>query len=125
VLAPAEDNAFSERVEVACHGGEGLLASSLPSADLLDTATQLLRRERLTATRVLLVDDDPAIRGPKHPTHYESWGASATAGSAARDLAAAGMERYLLKQGDWGTMTRSGFTPEPVIPPASQTGPAA
>jgi diguanylate cyclase (GGDEF)-like protein len=61
LLALAEGNVFSERVEVARHGGEGLLASSLPGADLLDAAAQLLRRERLTATRVLLVDDDPAV----------------------------------------------------------------
>ena len=61
VLALAESDAFSERVEVARHGGEGLLASSLPAADLLDAAAQLLRRGRLTATRVLLVDDDRAV----------------------------------------------------------------
>jgi cellulose synthase/poly-beta-1,6-N-acetylglucosamine synthase-like glycosyltransferase len=36
-----------------------------------------------------------------------------------------GMARYLLKHGDWGTMTRRGFTPEPAIPPAPQAGPAA
>jgi diguanylate cyclase (GGDEF)-like protein len=61
VLALAEGNAFSERVEVARHGGQGLLASSLPAADLLDAATRLLQRELLEATRVLLVDDDPAV----------------------------------------------------------------
>jgi hypothetical protein len=34
-----------------------------------------------------------------------------------------GMSRYLLKHGDWGTMTRSGFTPEQTIPTTPQPGP--
>jgi diguanylate cyclase (GGDEF)-like protein len=61
VLALTDGRAFAERVEVARRGGQGLLASSLPAADLLDAAVQSLERERLTATRVLLVDDDPAV----------------------------------------------------------------
>jgi diguanylate cyclase (GGDEF)-like protein len=61
VLTLADGNTFAERVEVARQGGQGLLASSLPAADLLDAAAQLLKRERLDATRVLLVDDEPAV----------------------------------------------------------------
>jgi hypothetical protein len=35
-----------------------------------------------------------------------------------------GMARYLLKHGDWGTMTRRGLTPEQTIATAPHTGPA-
>jgi diguanylate cyclase (GGDEF)-like protein len=61
VLALTDGRAFAERVEVARRGGQGLLSSSLSAADLLDAAVHRLERERLQATRVLLVDDDPAV----------------------------------------------------------------
>ena len=61
VLVLTGSDAFTDRVEVARRGGRGFLPKSLLPSEVLNAATQFLTRERLQRTRVLIVDDDPAV----------------------------------------------------------------
>jgi diguanylate cyclase (GGDEF)-like protein len=61
VLVLTGSEAFTDRVEAARRGGRAFLPKSLLPAEALDAAQLLLARERLEATRVLVVDDDPTI----------------------------------------------------------------
>jgi diguanylate cyclase (GGDEF)-like protein len=61
VLVLAGSDAFTDRIEAARRGGRGFLAKSLSAAEILDAAVQFVARDELRATRVLVVDDDPAM----------------------------------------------------------------
>jgi diguanylate cyclase (GGDEF)-like protein len=61
VLVRTGSDAFVDRVQAARRGGRAFLAESLAPAAVLDTVGQFLARERLSATRVLIVDDDPLV----------------------------------------------------------------
>lgn len=61
VLVLTEDGTFDERVRAARSGSRAFLSKSLSADELLDRAEQLQARGRLAATRVLAVDDDPAV----------------------------------------------------------------
>jgi diguanylate cyclase (GGDEF)-like protein len=60
VLVLTGSGAFTDRIEAARGGSRAFLARSLAADDTLRAAEQLLARGRLAATRVLIVDDDPA-----------------------------------------------------------------
>ena len=60
VLVLTVSGAFTDRVEVARRGGRGFLPKSMLPSEVLDAVVQFLARERLQATRVLIVDDEPA-----------------------------------------------------------------
>jgi diguanylate cyclase (GGDEF)-like protein len=61
VLVLTGSGAFTDRVEAARRGGRAFLPKSLSPSEVLDAATQFLARDRLQTTRVLIVDDDPAV----------------------------------------------------------------
>ncbi len=61
VLVLTSSAAFADRLEAARRGGRAFLPKSLAPAEVLDAAVQCLARERLEATRVLLVDDDLVV----------------------------------------------------------------
>jgi diguanylate cyclase (GGDEF)-like protein len=61
VLVLTGSGAFTDRVEVARRGGRAFLSKALLPSEVLSAATQFLARERLQRTRVLVVDDDPAM----------------------------------------------------------------
>jgi diguanylate cyclase (GGDEF)-like protein len=61
VLVLTGSGAFTDRVEAARRGGRAFLPKSLSPSEVLSAATQFLARERLQRTRVLVVDDDPAL----------------------------------------------------------------
>jgi diguanylate cyclase (GGDEF)-like protein len=61
VLVLTDDGTFDERVRAARSGSRAFLSKSLSADELLDRAEQLQARGRLAATRVLAVDDDPAV----------------------------------------------------------------
>lgn len=54
-------NELTERLEVSRHGGRLLLQKSLPSAQILEAASQILRRIVPTQAKILIVDDDVAL----------------------------------------------------------------
>ena len=61
VLVLTGSCAFTDRVEAARRGGRAFLSKSLLPSEVLSAATQFLARGRLQRTRVLIVDDDPAL----------------------------------------------------------------
>jgi diguanylate cyclase (GGDEF)-like protein len=61
VLVLTGTGAFIDRVQAARRGSRAFLSKSLPPAGVLDAVEQFLARDRLAATRVLVVDDDPAL----------------------------------------------------------------
>jgi diguanylate cyclase (GGDEF)-like protein len=61
VLILTVSDAFIDRVEAARRGARAFLTKSLLPAEVLDAVGQFLARERLQATRVLIVDDDPMV----------------------------------------------------------------
>jgi diguanylate cyclase (GGDEF)-like protein len=61
VLVLTGTGAFTDRVEAARRGSRAFLPKSLLPAEVLDAVEQLLARDRLATTRVLVVDDDPAV----------------------------------------------------------------
>ena len=61
VLVLTVSNQFIDRVEAARRGARAFLTKSLLPAEVLDAVGQFLARERLHATRVLIVDDDPMV----------------------------------------------------------------
>jgi diguanylate cyclase (GGDEF)-like protein len=61
VLVLTGSDAFVDRVEAARRGGRAFLADSLAPVEMLDAVGQFLARERLSATRILIVDDDPLM----------------------------------------------------------------
>jgi diguanylate cyclase (GGDEF)-like protein len=61
VLVLTGTGAFVDRVQAARRGSRAFLSKSLPPAGVLDAVEQFLARDRLAATRVLVVDDDPAL----------------------------------------------------------------
>ena len=61
MLVLTGSGAFTDRVEVARRGGRAFLGKSLSPSEVLSAATQFLARGRLQRTRVLIVDDDPAL----------------------------------------------------------------
>lgn len=60
-LVFTDQNSFTDRVEVARHGGRGFLSKSMPPAQVLELITQLLRKFQATEARVMVVDDDPQL----------------------------------------------------------------
>ncbi len=60
VLVLTGTGAFTDRVEAVRRGSRAFLPKSLLPAEVLDAVEQFLARDRLAATRVLVVDDDPA-----------------------------------------------------------------
>jgi diguanylate cyclase (GGDEF)-like protein len=54
-------DAFTDRVEAARRGSRAFLPKSLPPAEVLSAVEELRARDRLATTRVLVVDDDPAM----------------------------------------------------------------
>jgi diguanylate cyclase (GGDEF)-like protein len=60
VLVLTGSGAFADRIEAARGGSRAFLPRSLAADDMLSAAEQMLARGRLAATRVLIVDDDPA-----------------------------------------------------------------
>jgi diguanylate cyclase (GGDEF)-like protein len=63
VLVLTGTGAFTDRVEAARRGSRAFLPKSLLPVEVLDAVEQFLARDRLAATRVLVVDDDPAVLG--------------------------------------------------------------
>jgi diguanylate cyclase (GGDEF)-like protein len=61
VLALAGSVTFADRIEVARRGGHAFLSKAQSPVEVLDAALRCLARERLQATRVLLVDDDSDV----------------------------------------------------------------
>jgi len=61
VLVLTGSGAFTDRVEAARRGGRAFLGKSLLPSEVLDAVTRFLARGRLQRTRVLVVDDDPAL----------------------------------------------------------------
>jgi diguanylate cyclase (GGDEF)-like protein len=61
VLVLTGTGAFTDRVEAARRGSRAFLTKSLLPGEVLDAVEQFLARDRLAATRVLVVDDDPAV----------------------------------------------------------------
>lgn len=61
VLVLTGTGAFADRVEAARRGSRAFLSKSLLPAEVLDAVEQFLAGDRLAATRVLVVDDDPAM----------------------------------------------------------------
>jgi diguanylate cyclase (GGDEF)-like protein len=61
VLVLTGTGAFVDRVEAARRGSRAFLSKALMPGDVLDAAKQFLARDRLATTRVLVVDDDPAV----------------------------------------------------------------
>jgi diguanylate cyclase (GGDEF)-like protein len=61
VLVLTGTGAFTDRVEAARRGSRAFLSKALTPDEVLDAAEQFLARDRLTATRVLIVDDDLAM----------------------------------------------------------------
>jgi diguanylate cyclase (GGDEF)-like protein len=61
VLVLTGSGAFTDRVEAARRGSRAFLFKALLPAEVMDAVEQFLVRERLAATRVLVVDDDPAV----------------------------------------------------------------
>jgi diguanylate cyclase (GGDEF)-like protein len=61
VIVLTGTGAFTDRVEAARRGSRAFLTKSLLPAEILDAVEQFLARDRLAATRVLVVDDDPAV----------------------------------------------------------------
>ncbi len=61
VLVLTGTAAFTDRVEAARRGSRAFLPKSLLPAEILNAVEQFLARDRLAATRVLVVDDDPAV----------------------------------------------------------------
>ncbi len=61
VLVLTGTGAFTDRVEAVRRGSRAFLPKSLLPAEVLDAVEQFIARDRLAATRVLVVDDDPAM----------------------------------------------------------------
>lgn len=61
VLVLTVRDAFTDRVEVARRGARGFLEKSLSPSDAMDQVAQMLERTDSEGTRVLAVDDDPAV----------------------------------------------------------------
>ncbi len=61
VLVLTGTGTFTDRVEAARRGSRAFLPKSLLPAEVLDAVEQFLARDRLATTRVLVVDDDPAM----------------------------------------------------------------
>jgi diguanylate cyclase (GGDEF)-like protein len=61
VLILTGSDAFTDRVEAARRGGRAFLSKSLSPTQVLDAVRQVLARDRQTAARVLIVDDDPVM----------------------------------------------------------------
>jgi diguanylate cyclase (GGDEF)-like protein len=61
VLVLTGSGAFTDRVEAARRGSRAFLPKSLLPAEVLSAVEQFLTRDRLAATRVLIVDDDAAM----------------------------------------------------------------
>ncbi len=61
VLVLTGTGTFTDRVEAARRGSRAFLPKSLVPAQVLDAVEEFLARDRLQATRVLVVDDEPAV----------------------------------------------------------------
>lgn len=61
VLIFTGSDTFTDRIETARRGGRAFLPKTLSPAEVLDTVREHLARARLHATRILVVDDDPAM----------------------------------------------------------------
>ncbi|MDQ6749200.1 MAG: response regulator [Actinomycetota bacterium] len=61
VLVFTVRDGFTDRMEVARSGASGFLQKSLPASEAIDQVTHALERLRPSGTRLLAVDDDPAI----------------------------------------------------------------
>lgn len=61
VLVVTDSDTFTRRVQAARGGSSAFLSKSLTADELLSTVEQFRDRGRLAATRVLVVDDDPAV----------------------------------------------------------------
>jgi diguanylate cyclase (GGDEF)-like protein len=63
VLVLTGTGVFTDRVEAVRRGSRAFLSKALLPSEVMDATEQFLARDRLAATRVLLVDDDPAVLG--------------------------------------------------------------
>jgi diguanylate cyclase (GGDEF)-like protein len=61
VLVLTGTGRFTDRVQAARRGSRAFLSKALLPGEVLDATEQFLARDRLAATRVLVVDDDPAV----------------------------------------------------------------
>ncbi len=61
VLVLTGTGVFTDRVEAVRRGSRAFLSKALLPSEVMDAAEQFLARDRLAATRVLIVDDDPAV----------------------------------------------------------------
>lgn len=61
VLVFTVRNAFTDRMEVARLGASGFLQKTLPASEAIDQVAHVLERLRPSGTRLLAVDDDPAV----------------------------------------------------------------
>jgi diguanylate cyclase (GGDEF)-like protein len=61
VLVLTDGGSFTDRVEAARRGSRAFLPKSLLPAEVLGAVEEFLARDRLAATRVLAVDDDPTV----------------------------------------------------------------
>ena len=63
VLVFTVRDAFADRREVARHGASGFLQKTLPASEAIDQVAHVVDRRRPAGTRLLVVDDDPAVLG--------------------------------------------------------------
>jgi diguanylate cyclase (GGDEF)-like protein len=61
VLVFTVSDAFTDRVEVARRGGRGFVHKSLHTSELFAAVAQLLERVHAADTKIVAVDDDPAV----------------------------------------------------------------
>jgi diguanylate cyclase (GGDEF)-like protein len=66
VLVLTGTGTFTDRVQAARRGSRAFLSKALLPGEVLDATEQFLARDRLAATRVLVVDDDPAVLDAMH-----------------------------------------------------------
>jgi diguanylate cyclase (GGDEF)-like protein len=75
VLVLTASDAFADRVEAARRGSRAFLSKTLTPDEVWSSVERFLARDRLAATRVLVVDDDPVVlditRGILNPHDLE------------------------------------------------------
>jgi diguanylate cyclase (GGDEF)-like protein len=73
VLVLADRDRLIDRVKVARLGGRGFLSKPVTPAFVLEAVTQMLQRDRTTAAKVMVVDDDSQVLTALHSL-LKPWG---------------------------------------------------
>ncbi|MEP0914416.1 response regulator [Leptolyngbya sp. GB1-A1] len=77
VLAWAEQDSLSDRLEVVRHGGRGFLQKSMPVTQGMEYIAQVLQPVHPDKAEILVVDDDPVVLNTVR-TLLEPWGMQIT-----------------------------------------------